>query len=124
MYYHTSDIEPTEDDIKAYFAWSDKGDKTFLTMDTPGADRLRYGKRYRELQVASYLEDWGKYITSADLAAEEPEYICLWLSKVMKKPGIYTMWRLFNNQEALDDNDLNALSPLAKLTNSKESKLC
>lgn len=31
LYYHTSDVEPTEDDIKAYFAWSDKGD--FATED-------------------------------------------------------------------------------------------
>lgn len=113
LYYYESNIEPTNEDIEAYFAWSDKGDKTFLTLKTPGADRLRYGKTYRDLQVTSYIADWGKYITSVDFATEEPEYICLWLSKVMNKPAIYTTWKMFNEPESLNDDDKEILKPLA-----------
>jgi hypothetical protein len=115
LYYHASSVDPTDDDISAYFAWSDKGDKSFLSLDTPGAERLRYGKQYRDLQVTSYLEDWGKYITATDFATEEPEFICEWLSKVMKKPAIHAMWKLFNNPDTLIDEDLIALEPLANL---------
>lgn len=113
LYYYTSEVEPTEDDIKAYFAWSDKGDKSFIERKTPGAERLKAGKKYRDLQVTSYKEDWGKYITVTDLA-EEPEFICKWLSKVMKKPAIYSMWKVFNYHELYED-DKERLEPLANL---------
>ncbi|NIL77172.1 hypothetical protein [Rhodococcus sp. B10] len=116
MYYYESDVVPTGEDIAAYFAWSDRGDKTFQTMTTPGAERLRWGKTYRELQVTSYLEDWGDYITAVDLASEEPEFICEWLSKVMKKPAIISMWRMFNATDTLTQDDIYTLRPLALLS--------
>jgi hypothetical protein len=121
MYYYTSHVVPTEDDIESYFAWSDRGKKAFITRDTPGAERLRTGKTYRDLQVTSYIEDWGKYITATDLA-EEPEFICRWLAKVMNKPGIYTAWKLFNAPDQLDAADHERLEPLAQIARaSRES---
>lgn len=116
LYYFTSDITPTDDDISSYFAWSDKGDRSYIARDTPGAIRLRIGKQRRDLQVTSYLQDWGKYITAVDLATEEPEYICLWLSKVMNKPGIYTTWKLFNQPDQLDANDIELQEPMRLLS--------
>lgn len=115
LYYSAGDAEPTEEDIAAYFAWSDRGDKAFLTRKTPGTLRIRWGKTHRDLQVTSYLEDWGKYITAVDLATEEPEFICEWLSKVMNKPAIISMWRMFNNKTALTNDDVELLAPMAKM---------
>lgn len=115
LYYFESDVQPTDEDIASYFAWSDRGDKSFLTRETPGARRIRYGKQYRDVQVTSYIEDWGQFITATDLATEEPEFICEWLSRVMDKPAIISMWRMFNAPDKLDESDKANLEPLRKM---------
>lgn len=94
----------TDEDIKRYFDWSDKGKggddiKREALQTNSGIAALYWGKNRRDLQVTSYIEDWGTYITSTDLASEEPEYICRWLAKVMNKPVIYTMWQAFNDSD-------------------------
>lgn len=112
--------EVTDSDIARFFAWSDKGIgkdsiATEAMQTNTGLAALYWGKQRRDLQITSYLEDWGTYITATDLA-EEPEYIAEYLSKRMKKPGIYTMWELFNAKERLTDQDMQILEPLKKLT--------
>lgn len=83
----------TDEDIGRFFAWSDKGIgkesiKQEAMQTNTGLAALYWGKQRRDLQVTSYIEDWGWYITCTDLA-DEPEFICEWLAKVMRKPIIY-----------------------------------
>ena len=115
LYFYENGAKPTEDDIEAYFAWSDRGDKRFTTLKTPGSDTIRYGKQYRDVQVTMYKEDWGVYITPTDFATEEPRWYCEWLSMVLKKPIIIIMWKLFNAPDELTKQDQEFLEPLQKL---------
>lgn len=110
--YFQNGEEPTEEDIKAYFAWSDRGDKSFLSLDTPGASRIRYGKQYRDVQVTSYKEDWGHYITVTDFM-DEPRWFCEWLSNVLKKPAILSMYKVFHDEKLNKDDAVN-LDPMLK----------
>lgn len=112
LYFYENGAKPTDDDIEAYFAWSDRGDKRFTTLDTPGANTIRYGKQYRDVQVTAYKQDWGKYITATDFATEEPRWYCEWVGNVLKKPAILVMWKLFNAPEELTEQDKELLKPL------------
>lgn len=110
--------EITDEDIRKFFDWSDKGIggdniKQQAMSTHTGLSALYWGKQRRDLQVTSYLQDWG-LITAADFV-DEPEFLAIWLSKVMKKPGILTMWKLVNSPDKLDSADHARLEPFAAM---------
>lgn len=74
----------TDEDIASYFAWSDKGDKTFLNRSnwtfggenlsqTRGATAIKYGKTYRELFITDMLRDLDDFVYIWDIARDEPD---------------------------------------------------
>jgi hypothetical protein len=103
----------SDEDIERYFDWSDRGiDKQVIVTEAMQSDSgiasLYWGKQRRDLQVTSYIEDWGSYITSVDFI-EEPRFLVEWLSKVMKKPGILDMWKLFNDPKSINHDEIRRL---------------
>lgn len=118
------DIDIDDESIKTYFDWSDRGigkkeveeriaDEN-RTKKFTGLSALYFGKRYRDLAVTSYLEDWGDTCTSSDFV-DEPKEVAEFLSKAMNKPGIIALWKVFNDPSELTDQDEKLLEPLSFL---------
>lgn len=89
----------SEQDIKRYFDWSDKGiGKKQIEDDLraeiqrnsakstkySGFAKICFGKRNRELMITMYLEDWGSTMNAWSFP-EEPESIKNFLRRAMKK---------------------------------------
>lgn len=114
----------TDDDIACYFAWSDKGigkaDVERLVGEEgrqrsfSGLAALYYAKRYREVAVAGYMEDWGTYCNAMDFV-DEPREVAEYVAKAINKPAVMTMWKLHNEPREIDDNDREILEPLRQL---------
>lgn len=112
----------TDKDIKAFYDWSDRGigeeaikqQATGLRVGTyTGLAALYWGKNRRDLQITSYKEDYGNYITSYDFV-EEPRLIAQFIAQRLKKPGIMDVWKLHHN-EKLNADEIARLEPFAKL---------
>lgn len=98
--------EVTNEDIKRYFDMSDKGigkkeieyqlakenqEKAGRNIKYSGLAKIIHGKRNRDLQITSYLEDWGNGISFVDFDSE-PEQVVKFISRSMKKPAIMMSW--------------------------------
>jgi hypothetical protein len=80
----------TDKDIETFFAWSDRGIKlkiNVMSMERTGLHALYYGKKYRDLQITSYLEDWGTYMNAWSFD-EMPLNIVEYIAKRINKPAI------------------------------------
>ena len=59
----------TDEDIRRFFYWSDRGigkdeiEREARQTNT-GLTALYWGKQRRDLQVSSYIEDWGTFVDS------------------------------------------------------------
>lgn len=102
LYYAPSNCafeEPTDEDIRRYFNWSDKGiGKESIVADMQaevqqnagrtgtysGFAKIYFGKRNRELMITMYLEDWGDTMNALSFA-DEPDSIKCFLRRAMKK---------------------------------------
>lgn len=92
----------TDDDIRAYFNWSDKGDKSFLNNPSRGCQAIRWGKTYRELFITDMLRDLDKIIFVWEIAYENPDLPRSVLASLGRT-------KQFNNwREIFDSNDWNA----------------
>lgn len=106
----------TDNDVRRYFDWSDKGigkegiEREARQTNT-GLAALYWGKQRRDLQVASYIEDWGTYLTPFDFV-DEPEFLVTWLARVMHKPFLLTAWRAHNAPDQFDQTDTELLTGL------------
>ena len=78
-----------------------------------GLAALYWGKNRRDLQITSYKEDYGNYITSYDFV-EEPRLIAQFIATRLKKPGIMDVWKLHHNEQ-LNADEIARLEPFAKL---------
>jgi hypothetical protein len=79
----------TKKQIEDFFAWSDKGIKHGRNpmTDRDGFSALYWAKNRRDLQIQSYLEDWGSIMNAwsfTDMPLEVKEDI----AKRMSKPAI------------------------------------
>jgi len=103
--------EITDKDIEKFFNWSDKGipHNENIVISKDGFSALMWAKNRRDLQITTYIEDWGETLTAVDFV-DEPEELAIFFSKRMKKPGIYTIWKLFNKPKELDEADKKRLS--------------
>lgn len=86
----------TDDDTQRFFDWSDRGiDKEKVKQEalktTSGLSALYWGKQRRDLQLASWSEDWGNTLSAWDFE-DEPEFIAMWVADKLKKPGIKLVW--------------------------------
>ncbi len=113
---------PIDDEsAKVYFDWSDRGigrehvetrvAEENRTKKFTGLSALYFAKRYRDLAITSYLEDWGTTVTALDFM-DEPYEIVEFLAKALKKPAILTFWRTHNAPEMLTEEDRFSLEPL------------
>lgn len=105
-----------ERDVERFFAWSDRGVdgegvKREAMQTNTGLSALYWGKQRRDLQVTSYLEDWGSTVTAIDFV-HEPRPVVEWLSDAMGKPGVLTMWVLHNKPDDLTPAQRNELRSL------------
>jgi hypothetical protein len=113
-------MDITNDDIERYFAWSDRGvgseelHREALHTNT-GLSALYWGKQRRDLQITSYLEDWGRTCTAVDFM-DEPVAIVEHLAKAMGKPAILTFWKMHNQPQELNDADREVLEPLEQFS--------
>lgn len=118
------DIEVTRADAEIYFDWSDRGKRRTeiesriadenRTKNFTGLSALYFGKRYRDLAITSYIEDWGETLTADDFT-DEPREIAEFVAKAIHKPGLLAYWKMFNAQEELNAADMDLLKPLACL---------
>lgn len=93
--------EITDEDIERFFAWSDRGEgaSELRQIIAPlqkqakmsGLAALYWGKQRRDLQITSYLEDWGATCNAYDFV-DEPEVVAEYLAKRLKKPQIMEAW--------------------------------
>lgn len=86
--------EITDNDVERFFAWSDKGKPLGENVMSPpwtGIKALYWGKKYRDLHITTYLEDWGETLTAWDFR-EFPRDVAEYLSKRMGKPGIMSAY--------------------------------
>lgn len=84
----------TDKQITDFFLWSDRGrphGRNVLT-DRDGFCALFWAKNRRDLQISSYLEDWGETIMAWDFD-EMPQYIVEDIAKRMRKPAIIECYR-------------------------------
>ena len=90
------EFEPVTDyDIERFFAWSDKGVKLDINLLSPpwtGLHALFYGKKYRDLQITSYLEDWGNTMNAWSFN-EMPKDVAAYIAKRMDKPAIMECYK-------------------------------
>lgn len=89
----------TQKQVDDFFAWSDRGKphgRNVLGVSrdnkADGFTALYWAKNRRDLQIASYKEDWGNTV-SAWTFDEEPRYIVEDIAKRLKKPAILECWR-------------------------------
>lgn len=100
----TVDFDPVTDaDVQTYLDWSDRGiGKKEIEQEamqkTTGLAAMYWGKNRRDLQISSYLEDWGSTCTAMDFV-EEPREVVEFIARAMKKPGILHCWDMFNEKE-------------------------
>ena len=95
--------EVTQDDIKKFFDYSDKGigrqDAELCLAQpagfSPGFVGLMAGKKYRDLQVKDWKEGWGNpdagCVTSWDFI-HEPREIAEWVTEVLDREAIILHW--------------------------------
>lgn len=85
--------ESSDQDIKDYFALNDKGIKKPLSTIAPynGYDRLVFAKRDRDLQIASYREDWGDTLNAWSFLDEPQDYV-EWVADKLDRPAIICEW--------------------------------
>lgn len=85
------DFQPiTEKDIEQFFAWSDRGVPLPINPNLKpltGLHALYFGKRYRDLHITTFLDDWGNTLLAWDFQ-EFPRNVAEYLSKRMNKPAI------------------------------------
>lgn len=80
----------TQKQVDKFFAWSDKGIKHGENIISPpwtGFKALYWAKNRRDLQIASYLEDWGSTMNAWSFD-DMPKHIRIDIAKRMKKPAI------------------------------------
>lgn len=79
----------TQKQISDFFAWSDRGvaHNRNVISDNDGFTALYWAKNRRDLQIQSYLEDWG-FTMNAWSFSEMPNYIREDIAKRMRKPAI------------------------------------
>jgi hypothetical protein len=79
----------TDEDIRAYFDWSDKGVAHGRNVMTgrDGFCALFWAKNRRDLQITSYLEDWGDTLNAWSFT-EIPFVVRKDITKRMRKPAI------------------------------------
>lgn len=70
--------EPSDADVSAFFAWSDRGVGRDVVVaagltEVSGLAGLYWGKRHRDLMVTSYRADWGLTCFAADFDTEPAE---------------------------------------------------
>lgn len=79
----------TSKQILDYFSWSDRGHahgrNTFVDRD--GFMALFWAKNRRDLQITSYLEDWGNTMNAWSFS-DMPEIVQRDIAKRMRKPAI------------------------------------
>ncbi len=87
----------TDEDISTFFQWSDRGIsyKQNPLVERDGFCALYWGKQRRDLQVTSYLQDWGNTANVYDFT-NEPRFLVEYLAQVMKKPVILEVWLEYN----------------------------
>lgn len=89
----------TDDDLKTFFDWSDKGIKYELKpMEMSGLAALHYGKQYRDLHITTYREDIADGILAKwQLINDMPDSVQPWLRIALKGSGpgkhVYKMWK-------------------------------
>lgn len=79
----------TAKQVNEFFAWSDRGiahGRNTLS-DNDGFCALFWAKNRRDLQISSYLEDYGSTMNAWSFD-EMPRYIVEDIAKRMKKPSI------------------------------------
>ena len=87
-------FEPiTDDDLKTFFDFSDRGIKYEMTPDKQltGLGALHYGKQYRDLHITMYRQDiQDGYIGKWEVNTSE------WINKALKgarpKQHVYKLW--------------------------------
>jgi len=85
----------TDEDIQNFFSWSDSGTPLGINpLRAPwsGLHALYYGKKYRDLHITSYLEDWGTVLNAWSFD-EMPESVVRYIAKRMKKPEIIKFYQ-------------------------------
>lgn len=87
----------TDDDIKQFFDYSDKGignADSVLTQPneySSGFVALMSAKRNRDLQITDWKADWGHTVTAWDFI-DEPQHIAEWVAEKLDREAVMRFW--------------------------------
>ena len=97
-----------DQDVSAYFDWSDRGvgnapgrvAQEARGCHYTGLSALFFSKRNRDLSIASYQEDWGTLMCAPDFM-DEPKEVAEFIAKSLDQPSLMPLWHEHNDKKEI-----------------------